>query len=426
MLGVTTKNQEAAPDRIIIGLCLYHGQEQVERCVALELGAQDFGDLLARAAWSRMADMCSRSRCIDLLTVPPECPEIQEGWFHLCVDEVRSASVHHSAELVAQMKKLRRKRELLTLVTEWGKQIPTTAANEIDDSLAEIAAGVREIQAPEILSPTIAQLCDKQTEEWYAPKPDQKLLGWPLGVLQNYIGYVEQDVIYIGSKRSVGKTALALNWLASLAQGGTRIAMRSLESPTTAIIRRLVASMAVLDIRPLKEHTASEFQKQQAAAALERIKTLPISINDHPATIETLRVWAQHQKQEGAQILLIDNMRHIRPTREYKSPIELFRDHSLRLKWIRDDVKLPMVILHHTSDEGKLAWSRDIENDADIVLILERPNEPEDNADEQAWREWAANPMVYIGITKNREGRAGDKLAVYFDKTTQTFKDRSM
>ena len=135
--------------------------------------------------------------------------------------------------------------------------------------------------------------------------------------------------------------------------------------------------------------------------------------------MDQLLAWAKCEKKAGSKILAIDNMRHIRPGQKYASPVEQFRDLSVRLKWIRDDTGLPLIVLHHLTDDLDVSWSRDIRRDADILLYLIE-NETYSIKPTQE-NQWTEKSVIDFEVRKNREGLRGFKVLGEFDKKRQTF-----
>lgn len=406
-------------ERGLIGLCLLHGSEAVQNLLRYDLNDHDFAEQAIGSVWKRIANMYAQNRVIDMVSIEPECPDIPLTWWTETADASGGLFLHDAFELVQIAKQLRRKHEAEALLPQWATRIKNAPASEVDNAIAEIIKQTREIQAPMAVVPSFGELCDAQVQEWTSPTPSHTLLPWHLSRVNEFVGRVRTEYILIAAQPGLGKTALALNWAVSLAHLGHPVAFRSLESNTASLLPRLVAAVGQIDTIPIREHRATPETIQKAVEALDTIKRLPLAITDQPATIEGLRVWADSAKQAGAKALVIDNLRHIRPSQKYQSPIEMYRDYSLKLKWLRDDVQLPLMVLHHTNTQGELAWSSDIERDADIVLTM--------STDEDADQVYEGKPIgptkVQIKVVKNRHGQAHQTIEVWFDKKHQTLCD---
>ena len=122
-------------------------------------------------------------------------------------------------------------------------------------------------------------------------------------------------------------------------------------------------------------------------------------------------------------MLLIDNMKHIKPSQKYNSVVEQFRDLSVRIKWMRDDLKMPVIVLHHLTDGGDVSWSKDIRRDADVLLYLTR-DEDLSIVPSQV-NHYTGKAVVNCEVRKFRDADAGYSVKLEFDKPIQTFRDYS-
>jgi hypothetical protein len=143
-----------------------------------------------------------------------------------------------------------------------------------------------------------------------------------------------------------------------------------------------------------------------------------VRISDAQATAEQLIAWGIAEKRAGSRLLIVDNMKHIRTTSKYNSLPELFRELSLKAKRLRDETKLPVIMLHHTNEDGDVSWSKDIKRDVDILITMTKD---EDLSVTPAVPGDQAIDFVRFKIDKNRDGQAGLSVPVRFRKEIQTF-----
>jgi replicative DNA helicase len=158
-----------------------------------------------------------------------------------------------------------------------------------------------------------------------------------------------------------------------------------------------------------------------ARAAAEKIKSLPIAIDDAGMTTDQIRAFGQMEKARGARLLIVDNMKHIR-YRSKGSTTEQFREVAQELKWIRDDLDMPLIVLHHLNKDGDVSWSDDIRRDADLLLFLSIdkssiPYTPENH--------WCGRTIINIDCEKARDGRRNFSVQSEFLPQFQTFVDRN-
>lgn len=237
---------------------------------------------------------------------------------------------------------------------------------------------------------------------------DRDGLHWPIRDIDRIVGPLTDEYVFISSKPSVGKTAMALNILASSAWHGDRVSYASLESPRSKIAQRLITIVTGENANALKFKRALAGKYIHAMERMAEFKKKPSGWTFTARTPEQLFAWARMEKQKGSRAILIDNMKHIHYQAD--STVEQFRELSLKLKDIRDRLQLPVVVLHHLNDDGKVSWSRDIERDADIQISLAY-------ADDNLAGD---TRLVDFICEKNRDGMTGS-VRLIFDKVHQSF-----
>lgn len=100
----------------------------------------------------------------------------------------------------------------------------------------------------------------------------------------------------------------------------------------------------------------------------------------------------------------------------------MYDDFIRKLRDLRDELEVPIIILAHPNSEGQVAWSRDVENFADVILFIC------DVDKEGGGSKVCGKPIEYIGdghvfarFQKNRQG-ISPIASLMFDKQYQTFK----
>lgn len=261
---------------------------------------------------------------------------------------------------------------------------------------------------------------DELIEEWRNFDPDKHgHVTWPLYKLNEHVGPLADEFVFIVAKESVGKTAFALQMILQTASRGHIASLASLESSKKRLLPRMIGQLARINTLAMHYGRGDAGDFDRAAKAIERIRALPLRVSDSPATIDQLYAWGKGEKAAGSKLIVVDNMRHIRPSQKYNSPVEQMRDFSIRLKQIRDDIRIPVVVLHHTNDAGDVSWAKDIRRDADILMFLE-VDEDNSVAPTPA-NEYTGRSIVQCHVAKNRDGKAGFQVGAEFKKEHQVF-----
>lgn len=226
-------------------------------------------------------------------------------------------------------------------------------------------------------------------------------------------GFQNSEMIIIGARPSMGKTALALSMIHHIAiQKNIPTGIFSLEMSYTQIGQRLISQIARMSGSRIRSGmmTQAEFQRLQDAASV--LYDAPLCIADTPnMKMLDLRAMARKMKQQyQVKIIFIDYIGLI-TSENYSSNTprhEQVSEISRSLKSLARELDIPIVALCQVSrdSEGKeptLANLRDsgsIEQDADVVMFIHRERKATDNNDEAI--------EAKILLAKQRNGPIGN------------------
>jgi replicative DNA helicase len=291
------------------------------------------------------------------------------------------------------------------------------AKDATPDTAQESIATIRnmimcaELDAPETdIHP--ADTAIEQVNEWRTTDIlNRSGLHWFLPTIDRTVGPLTDELVYLNSMPSVGKTAFSLNMVCAAAWSSVRCSFVSLESPRSKIAQRITSIVSGHNANAMKFRRTIDAHYDEAVEKLKAFKQMPSGWTFTARSIEQIYSWARTEQKRGSRAILIDNMKHIR-TGKADSTVEQFRELSLRLKEMKDMLGMAVIVLHHLNDDGKVSWSRDIERDADIILNLV-------NADNDLAAE--VRRVKFI-CQKNRDGNTGE-IDLLFDKPKQTFEE---
>lgn len=278
---------------------------------------------------------------------------------------------------------------------------------------------------------TVSQLLDSffESQDPDAPKPEYVTFG--LRVLDEG-SYIEPgDVVIIGGYPSDGKTALALQTAWHMATK-YRVGFFSLETDRRKLRDRLIAHAAGLDLADIKRRNLGdaaweELAKRQADF-VKRDLTLVDAAGMSAADIETA------SRAYGFQVIFIDYIQLVTPerssggTRSEQIAAISRALHTFAQKTGTLVVELAQLTRQDrkTGKDGKeirrdptmqdLKESGQLEQDADMILLLFRPGPKDKGPDGQELNE---ETHRLLKIAKNKEGRWGDWV-LYFDGGKQT------
>ncbi len=249
-------------------------------------------------------------------------------------------------------------------------------------------------------------------------------------------GMQEGQMIIIAARPSMGKTSLAMNIAENVAvDQGLPVAIFSLEMTTQDLVQRLLCSRARVNSQKIRAGMPEkrDFPKlMQAADELARAKmfideTAGISIMEMRAKARRLK------QKEDIQLVVVDYLQLMKSNTKRAQDnrqIEI-SEISAGLKALAKELHLPVIVLaqvNRNPEDRKggrprisdLRESGSIEQDADVVGLLMRP---ERYADEEDEREELEGEATFI-IAKQRNGPIGD-VPLTFIGSQVRFADRS-
>ncbi|MGD0797636.1 MAG: replicative DNA helicase [Acidobacteriaceae bacterium] len=245
-------------------------------------------------------------------------------------------------------------------------------------------------------------------------------------------GLQASELIIIAARPSMGKTAWAINIAQNAAvHDGKVVAVFSLEMSKESLLRRLLASEALVNSRKIQTGFLPKEDKGKLLSALERLMDSKMFIDDTPGiTLAEMRAKARRLKQQEGKLDLIvvdylQLMTGTNPTgkRGFENRTQEVSAISRGLKALAKEMKVPVVALSQLSRGSEqragdkkpllsdLRESGSIEQDADVVAFIHREEYYDrDNEDVKGKAE--------IIVAKQRNGPTGSiDLAYIADYT---------
>jgi len=249
-------------------------------------------------------------------------------------------------------------------------------------------------------------------------------------------GLHEAEMIVIAARPSMGKTALAMNIAEHVAiSSKLPVAVFSLEMSSQQLVQRLLCSRARVNLQKVREGFLAERDFPSLTAAASKLAEAQIYIDDTPGlSILELRAKARRLKaQKDIQLIVVDYLQLLKSTtRRAQDNRQLeISEISSGIKGLAKELKLPIIVLAQLNRQpearsgGKprlsdLRESGSIEQDADLVGLLVRPEVYEE--DEEARAEKAGEAELIIA--KQRNGPVGEVPLTFLKEFTR-FEDRA-
>ena len=282
---------------------------------------------------------------------------------------------------------------------------PSDAEATIRELLNQVSTGSTTLVDNDTCLTQITDFTTKNTPFTPTPWPD----------LNQIIGGWKPDGLYvIAARPGVGKSMFALQAAAALADTG-HVYFASLEMAGRELWSRIMSNIANVpgDAVTRRRHPTPDEQARMTAAA-PHLRQLPIhfddrsnlTIGDFVATTRLLH------RQHGLNAAFLDYIGLLNATPgDRRARWEIIGEYTRSLKNLAKDLGIPIFAIAQLGRQAEqspggelqlshLRESGNIEQDANVVLLLSCPNE-------NGVTDWT---RADIHIAKNREGRIGHVL----------------
>ncbi|OKY89456.1 MAG: replicative DNA helicase, partial [Bacteroidales bacterium 55_9] len=348
-----------------------------------------------------------------------------------------AANIEFHAKIIAQKYV---QRELIRSATEIQRrsydedQDVTDLIGFAESEIFKVAEGhvKRSVQnAKDILAKALAQI-----EQ--ASKNTSAFNGVPSGFMaidRVTLGWQPSDLIIIAARPSMGKTAFVLSMARNMAiDHEAPVAFFSLEMSAVQLMMRLIVAETGLSGTDIKSGRLTPEQWRHLESATKPLGTAPLYIDDTPAlSVFEFRSKARRLKiHHDIKIIVIDYLQLMTGNQDSKGNREQeVAFISRTLKAIAKELDIPIIALSQlnrsTETRGgskrpqlsDLRESGAIEQDADIVAFIHRPEYYGINTDENGM---PTAGMAEIIIAKHRNGAVTD-VKLRFLKDQARFAD---
>lgn len=223
-------------------------------------------------------------------------------------------------------------------------------------------------------------------------------------------GLTPGELVIMAGRPSMGKSAIAVNWISNLCRKGVSSLLFSLESKHGKIMNRLVARHARVDSTALKLGRLNPSEIERVYSATPRIAEFPLTVIDCPSTDIDIVIKSKRLRK---QIVWVDYLGLVTPAERNKRREVELAGITRRLKLLAMEMEIPVVLLCQLNREiekenrdpklSDLRESGAIEQDADVVLFVHVDRKLDRNADHGARHR-------KIILDKQREGALGSWL----------------
>jgi replicative DNA helicase len=243
----------------------------------------------------------------------------------------------------------------------------------------------------------------------------ESITGVPSGYTdldEQLAGLQKSNLVIVGARPSMGKTAFALGAAAHAAMQGIPVLFFSLEMSHLEIAQRLLCAEARVDATRMRNGRLLETDWGKVSNAIGRLSEIPLFIDDNPnVTVMDIRAKARRLKsREQLGLVVVDYLQLMSGRSSAENRQVEVSEISRGLKILARELEVPVVALSQLSRNlearadkrpvlADLRESGSLEQDADVVMFLYR--------DEVYNPESAERGTAEVIVAKHRNGPTG-------------------
>ena len=367
-----------------------------------------FGDKTLRHVFEAAREIWSSGVPVDPVTLGAKAGKEYSQTIVDCVNLTPTA-----VNAGAYLKILREQAQLNAMQVE---ALSISTADTVEDA-TESYEKIGKLLAPteDIEDYSLTEMIGMYLDRMNDPTPPD-YLHFGMDRLDSALAVTPGMFLIIGADSSTGKTALALQFAVHIARNGKRVGFFSLETPQEPLQNRIMAEhqLAGIPVPSSQQKKLSDEDFARAAQVGILSENIPLRVIRKANTLEKIRA---RTLQRRFDVIFIDYVQLI--DAQGKERFDVVTKISMGLHRMAQELGVVIVGLSQVTppEKGKkvkitvddLRESRQLKQDADIVLLMTRSTDKDDPPEARI-----------LEVAKNKDGRR-PKLRLNFDPQHMTF-----
>jgi len=400
------------------------------------LSAEMFCKSQHRVIFQAIAEMVEKGTVVDIVTVQQYLTESNQlessgGIFYLTELIEKSFSAANIEGHCLEVLKRAQLRKIITIAGklqascyEAGAEPNTLGGEAAKEILDLVAYGENEFVPVSDSLQEVVEMIDAAREH------KGKINGLTSGIHDLDVittGFQGGDLIILAARPGQGKTSFALNIARHLVKQNIPVGMVSLEMREKKLIMRLVAMEAKIDSTKAKLGELDDQDYARISRAVEKITAFPLYL-DCSAGQNIAKMLSRIRSaviKYRFRLVIIDYLQLINVTSKYFNRNVEIGFLTSALKNLAVDLNLPIMALSQLSREiekGKfrlpilsdLRESGNIENDADAVMFISRPELSGLERYKLDKVDYNSKNLAILLLAKHRDGASNKKIPLQF------------
>lgn len=416
---VTSASKAIASERAFVG-AIINGDAQA---ASHDLKPSDFSDEFCRTAFSACIQLEAQGLQADLVTLSDVFPDIDSVEL---IDLTQEASLSCSlAEQHASNIRSAGQRRRLSELFLKAAQAAQDTAKPLEDTIAKARGYLDKAETQSTTGDSIdGEDAVADFLRWIDDDKPEKAVPTGIASLDSKLGGgLKAGRFYvIGARPSVGKSALMTVWATNAVKSGHRTLYISLEMGARENVGRMAAAVSGVSLTRIGTKVLlSNEDKAQIATGLQLLPGAKFSFSTKARTPESVRRTALKMRAtRGLDVLFVDYIQLLQPDQKASSRVEGVGEITRALKLLAMELDIPIVaaaqlnrVAANSGNPPRLSDLREsgsIEQDADCVILLHRPDDQ------------LSQPIkkIELCVAKHRQGSCG-KTDLMFDGALMRF-----
>ncbi|MGB4323132.1 MAG: replicative DNA helicase, partial [Anaerolineaceae bacterium] len=244
-------------------------------------------------------------------------------------------------------------------------------------------------------------------------------------------GLQRSDLIIVAGRPGMGKTGFLIGIAKHVGLAMKRnVAFFTLEMSAEQLIQRMIAQETSIDSQKLRSADLSDVEAQEVVHALGVLSESRIFVDDTPAiTPLQMRTKCRRMQMEiGLDLVIVDYLQLMSGDTRTENRVQEVSYISRYLKVLARDLNVPVIAAAQLSRAveqrqdktpvlSDLRESGSLEQDADIVMFINRP--------EQMKEESPLHNLTKLIVAKHRNGPTNSGIDLVFIEKLAMFRDKA-
>jgi replicative DNA helicase len=424
--------QNLEAEQSVLGAILIDNNA-LPRCLEI-LDPEDFYKLSHRKIFFAMTDLFDKNEPIDLITLTDQLKKNDEleavggiAYLSLMVNMVpTAANVKYHSHIVREKALLRGLVQSANEIASKVYEDNLDAEDLVDYAERSIfKISDKRVKASFVSLKEVIRDSFEMIEQLYDKKETVTGVSSGFRDLDDLTtGFQKGDLIIVGGRPSMGKTAFALNIAQHVGvELREPVAIFSLEMAREQLAIRMLCAEAMVNSNSIRKGFIKKEDWHKLTSAASNLTGAPIFIDDTSGiTVLELRAKARRLKIEhGLSLVIVDYLQLMRGKGSFERREQEISDISRSLKGLAKELSVPVIAvsqLNRSVEQRRpptpiladLRESGAIEQDADVILFLYR---------EEIYNKEAKKGLSEVIIAKQRNGPTGTVHLAFMSSCTR-------